>query len=282
MHTKSIKTNFHTHTTFCDGKNTPEEMVQVAIERGFSMLGFSSHSLYPFSLKGNLNHTEHESYANEILRLKKQYADRLEIFLGFEADYIPGICCPRFENYAAFKPDFLIGSVHFIPNSWQIFGVDNTPDDLASGINNVFGGDVQKAVSRYFSLQREMLERGDFTIIGHPDLIRKFNGKMHLFSETEEWYKKEIQATAQAIAKAGVIAEINTGAISRGHMNEPYPSDYFLSILHELQVPITISSDAHFADGIDCAFEIAVERAKKAGYTEKAVLSSNGIQFTAL
>lgn len=282
MHTKSIKTNFHTHTTFCDGKNTPEEMVQVAIERGFSMLGFSSHSLYPFSLEGNLNHTEHESYANEILRLKKQYADRLEIFLGFEADYIPGICCPRFENYAAFNPDFLIGSVHFIPNSTQIFGVDNTPDDLAGGIKNVFGGDVQKTVSRYFSLQREMLERGDFTIIGHPDLIRKFNGKMHLFSETEEWYKKEVQATAQAIAKAGVIAEINTGAISRGHMNEPYPSDYFLSILHELQVPITISSDAHFADGIDCAFEIAVERAKKAGYTEKAVLSSNGIQFTAL
>ena len=282
MHEKSMKTNFHTHTTFCDGKNTPEERVQEAIARNFSMLGFSSHSLYPFSLEGNLNHTEHHSYAEEIRRLKSKYADKLSIFLGFEADYIQGICCPRFENYAEFKPDYLIGSVHFIANAKQIFAVDNTPQNLMEGITNVFGGSVQETVCHYFAVQREMLERGDFTIIGHPDLIRKFNGKLHLFSETEEWYKKEVNATAQAIAKAGVVAEINTGAISRGHMNEPYPSDYFLSVLHELHAPITISSDAHFAEGIDCAFELAAERAKKAGYTEKAVLSPSGIQFTAL
>ena len=43
-----IKTNYHTHTEFCDAKNTAEEMVLAAIEKNFSILGFSSHAMYPF------------------------------------------------------------------------------------------------------------------------------------------------------------------------------------------------------------------------------------------
>lgn len=35
--------NLHTHTIFCDGKNTPEEMVLGAINNNFNSLGFSSH-----------------------------------------------------------------------------------------------------------------------------------------------------------------------------------------------------------------------------------------------
>lgn len=277
-----MKTNFHTHTTYCDGKNTPEEMVLAAIAKKIDRLGFSAHSMYPFASDWHLESRKHEAYVNEILRLKKAYEDKLEIFLGFEADFVPGICSPCFENYRAFKPDFLIGSVHLLPNEKKIFAVDNNPGELAEGIRTVFNGDTKEAVGYYFSLQREMLLRSDCTILGHADLIRKFNGTLALFSEDEEWYKKELKATAKAIAQSDVIVEINTGAISRGYMTTPYPSDYFLSLLYERNVPITISSDAHTAEGIDCAFEQAAELAKRIGYTEKAVISSDGIQFTAL
>ena len=41
-----INTNFHTHTTFCDGKDTPEQMVLAAIQKGFSALGFSGHAYF--------------------------------------------------------------------------------------------------------------------------------------------------------------------------------------------------------------------------------------------
>ena len=37
------------HTTWCDGKNTPEEMVAAALEKGFGAIGFSSHALLPIS-----------------------------------------------------------------------------------------------------------------------------------------------------------------------------------------------------------------------------------------
>ena len=42
--------NLHTHTTYCDGKNTAEEMVQKAIELGFRSLGFSGHAPMPDSI----------------------------------------------------------------------------------------------------------------------------------------------------------------------------------------------------------------------------------------
>ena len=277
-----IKTNYHTHTTFCDGKNTPEENVTAAIQKGFAHLGFSAHSLYPFSRAGNLNHTEHAAYAQEIRRLQKKYADRISIHLGFEADYIPGFCAPRFANYADFAPDFLIGSVHFVYDKNTLYAVDDTPQILLDAVRTVYNGDAKKAVCAYFAAERDMLSCGDFTILGHADLIRKFNGKLRLFDEAAKWYQREVQATAQAIARAGVIAEINTGAISRGHMSDPYPSDYFLSLLHERNVPVMINSDAHAQDALDCAFDEARARAKKAGYTETAFLADGSLRFCKL
>lgn len=124
-----------------------------------------------------------------------------------------------------------------------------------------------------------MLRKGDFTIIGHPDLIRKTNCKTHFFNEEDMWYKRELKATAKEIAHAGVISEINTGAIARGYMNDMYPSSYFLSLLHDAGVPVTINSDAHTTGGLDCAFDEAKLRAKKAGYTEYAVPQAGSVQF---
>ncbi|MBQ7974646.1 MAG: hypothetical protein IJ300_03045 [Clostridia bacterium] len=43
-----IKQNLHTHSLYCDGKNTLEELTEAAIERGFSSIGFSGHCYTPF------------------------------------------------------------------------------------------------------------------------------------------------------------------------------------------------------------------------------------------
>ena len=78
----------------------------------------------------------------------------------------------------------------------------------------------------------------------------------------------------------GVIAEINTGAIARGTMDDVYPSAEFLSLLKERGVPVTISSDSHAPESLDTAFDRAIEAARKAGYTELAYLESkDSIKF---
>lgn len=277
-----IKTNYHTHTTFCDGRDSAEENVRAAIRKGFAHLGFSAHSLYPFSLAGNLNHTEHGTYIEEIRRLRSAYAGQIAVHAGFEADYIPGICAPRFDAYAEFAPDFLIGSVHFLYDGQTLFAVDHTPQILLDAVRTVYRGDARQLVGAYFAAECAMLAAGDFTVIGHADLIRKFNGSLRLFDERDEWYRREVREVVREIARAGVIAEINTGAISRGHMSDPYPSDYMLALLREKNVPVMINADAHTADALDGAFDLARARAKQAGYTEAAYLADGAVRFCGL
>ena len=262
------KTNYHSHSTFCDGKAGLREMVQSAVEHRFDIFGFSGHSMYPFACDWHIAPREHAAYAQETRELAKEFQGKIELYTGFEADYIQGVCCPRFDRYKEFKPDFLVGSVHYVPGKGGFFEADGPFDETRENIRRYFGGDVKLAVQTYFALEREMLREGDFTFMGHCDLIRKQNAVSPLFSEEDSWYKNEIKATAQAIASSGVCVEINTGGMARGYMDSPYPSLYFLELLREKNVPVTINSDTHSPDTVDYAFDQAAEHAKKAGYTE--------------
>lgn len=265
---KFIKSNLHTHSTFCDGKNTLEENVLAAIQKEISVLGFTSHSMYPFWTESYMKPEDFSSYCTEIHRLQKKYAEQITIRLGFEADFFPGVSVPKMQHYAEFEPDFLIGSVHFIFEREGSFAVDNTPEAWKAGIQNYYGGNAQKAICDYFSLQKEMLLKGDFSLLGHADLIRKFNEKFPYFDESEDWYKSELKEMAKAISKSGIATEINSGAVSRGWLSKPYPSEYFLNLLHENGIPIAITADAHSAENLDYDFEKSVALAKKIGYTE--------------
>lgn len=266
-----LKTNYHTHSTFCDGKVSAEEMVQAAIEKKFDILGFSSHSMFPFSSDWHLQSKEHENYVQEILRLKKFYESKIKIQLGFEADFLQGFCAPDFSRYADFHPDYLIGAVHFVPGKDGFIEADGDFTETREKIKTVFDGDRKKVVQTYFDLERTMIKNCNFTILAHPDLIRKQNSPAApdiFFDENDSWYREEIKETANAIAKSGVCVEINTGGMARGYLDTPYPSAEFLTLLHEKNVPITINSDAHAPGNLDYGFEQAVQLAKKTGYSE--------------
>lgn len=279
------KANFHTHSTFCDGKNTAEEMVLSAIEKGFTVLGFSSHCMHPLDPEfyrpfDNIWHipaSNIKSYAEEIRRLKEKYACQIQIYLGFEADYFDspefGKAVPDKAAYADFSPDYLLGAVHFINTEKGFFTVDNKTEIVKQHLIDFYtkpNGEIdgKQAVCDYFEAEREMLLKGNFDIIAHPDLIRIRNTVLHFFNEEDSWYKDEIRSTAKVIASAGVIAEINTGAIARGNMDDTYPSQQFLEYLHNYGVPVCINSDAHVTDNLDCAFDRAAEKARRAGYKE--------------
>ena len=81
--------NFHTHTVFCDGNNTAEEVVKSAIEKGFSAIGFSGHGYTEFDLRYCMKNTE--GYIAEIKWLKEEYKNKIQIYLGIEEDGWNGI-----------------------------------------------------------------------------------------------------------------------------------------------------------------------------------------------
>lgn len=82
-----IKTNFHTHTIYCDGKDTPEALVISAIEKGFSAIGFSGHSYFEIDKSYSMNAESEKMYFSDILSLKSKYKDKIEIFCGIEQDF---------------------------------------------------------------------------------------------------------------------------------------------------------------------------------------------------
>ncbi len=234
-----MKTNYHTHTTFCDGRDTPEAMAEAAVAKGFSELGFSSHSEM---LKNPA------AYVAEVRRLAERYRGRLNILCGIEADWK----CPLdLSPY-----DYVIGSVHFVPAAdGSRTCVDDSPAVLAAGVRDHFGGSAEAFVRAYFAAEREMVADGAFTFVGHPDLVRKFNAKHPYFDEGAAWYREELERTADAIAASGKPVEVNTGAISRGWLDDAYPSAEFRTLLRERGVPFVLSSDAHSSEALDCAFD---------------------------
>lgn len=252
-----MKANFHTHSTWCDGKARPEEMILGAIARGFDTLGFSSHAMRPADpFDWTLSASTLPAYAAEIRALAAKYADRVRILLGVEADYVPGACFPDRAVYASIAPDYVIGSVHVVvapDGSWV--EVDHTPELLEEGIAAHFGGSAEAFVRAYFAAQREMAETCGFDVIGHPDLCRKFNGRLAYFDENAAWYREELERTADVFAASGKIVEVNTGAIARGWMDDAYPSGSFRELLRERGVRFLLGSDAHTVEGLDSAFD---------------------------
>ena len=250
-----MKTNYHMHCTWCDGKNTPEEMVSSALEKGFDAIGFSSHALLPASDPWTLQPDTVDAYVADIRALAEKYKDRISILCGIEADFITGKSRPDRSVYARLGLDYLIGSIHEVVSGGVRVPVDHKPELLADGIARPFGGDAQAFIRAYFAAQREMAATCDFDIIGHPDLVRKFNGTLRYFDESADWYREELRLTADAFAASGKLVEVNTGGISRGWIDDAYPSPFFRQLLRERGVRFILSSDAHAASAIDCAFD---------------------------
>ncbi|MBR0198334.1 MAG: histidinol-phosphatase [Kiritimatiellae bacterium] len=252
-----MKINLHTHTTWCDGSASVREMACAALAKGFVVLGFSSHAMLPGDPEDwPLKKDNIRDYAKDVRAVAEEFKGKLEIRLGVEADFVPGISFPDRKIYSMIEPDFIIGSIHYLiaPDGVRV-GVDKSPEAFQSAIMEHFGGSVEAFCREYFARERQMAEEFDFDIIGHPDLVRKFNEKIGLVDENAAWYKEEIAKTADVFARSGKIVEINTGAISRAWLDDAYPSAEFRALLAARGVKFILSSDAHFPEALDCAFD---------------------------
>lgn len=262
------KINLHTHSNFCHGKNSIEEMILSAIQKNFTVLGISSHSIRPFEDRWHIKIEEHLSYKDQILCLKEKYKNQIQIYFGFEADFLQNSVGPDIRFFKDLQPDYLIGSVHFLRNYDDYILVDDSPENVQKNVQTIFNNDVKSYVCEYFETQRKMLTSCNFQIWGHADLVKIWNSKINLFSEDESWYKEQIALTVKTAKNTDIVAEINTGGIARGYLQDVYPSSYMLEQLYQNKIPVCVSSDAHDTDNLDCAFEKAYALAKKIGYKE--------------
>lgn len=248
--------NFHTHTTYCDGKSTAEETVIAALQKGFRALGFSGHAYTPFDTSYCMSVENTLRYQAEIAELKQKYAGKIHIYCGLEMDY--------FSETDGNGFDFIIGSVHYVKKNGSYCAVDG--NDFEENVQRYYNGDYYAFAEDYFALVSEVAAKTDADIIGHFDLVTKFNENEKLFSEDHPRYQNAWDQALRTLIRFGKPFEMNTGAMQRGYRSTPYPSVPILKKIREYGGKIILSSDCHQADAIDFAFDTAAKTAKQSGF----------------
>ena len=157
--------NYHTHTSRCGhADGTDREYVEAALRRGFSTLGFSDHVPWPY--KSGFRHDKVRmgverlpEYVQSISSLKEEYRDRIEVLLGFEAEYFPEYISWLSETAERCRPDYMILGHHY-----------DVSDETGMYFGNVR---YASEIGRYVEQVIAGLRTGLFACLAHPDLFMR-------------------------------------------------------------------------------------------------------------
>lgn len=256
--------NFHTHTMFCDGESTVDEIVKSAIEKGFSAIGFSGHGYTDFDLSYCMK--DLGEYKRQVNAAKETYKKDIEVYLGLEEDaYYPA-------NRAEY--DYIIGSLHYVKKDEIYCPVDSNYEKFLKALEMFQNSPIKMAENYYDKFVGYILERRP-DIVGHFDLLTKLDEQYGPYFMGNTEYEKLAEQALREALKSDCIFEINTGAISRGYRKTPYPAVNLLRVMQKENAKIILSADSHHKDTIDCAFDETRALLKDIGFTHTYTLYHN-------
>lgn len=223
--------NFHTHTARCrHAEGTEREFIESALAAGMTTIGFSDHSPYYFPdgyySDYRMYPEEQKEYFDTLTALKKEYADRIEILIGYETEYYPLYFGQFLKMIAPFPVDYLILGLHYLNNEIgriRTFRPTDRPEHLTEYVDTVCDG----------------IRTGIFSYLAHPDLLW-FNGD-------EAFRKKEYIRLIACAVEHHLPLEINLHGLALGRT---YPDEAFFALAGEMGGVVCIGSDAHAPDQI--------------------------------
>lgn len=260
----------HTHSSFCDGKNTLSEMAEKAYSLGLKAMGFSGHSYVSIDDFGILPHKLDE-YIAESNKLKSLYEGKMDIICGIELDKFSA------DTIDTSKFDYIIGSVHAITDNFGMYRViDGSLDRFVGAAEEGFGGSFLSLCSGYYDQLCDFVLKTKPDIVGHFDLITKFNRGSKYFDEESSNYKNIALEAIDAILENDSVIEVNTGCIARGYRDKPYPADFIMKRILEKKGRVIITTDAHNVDMLVSNTEMAEDILRSVGFKAVCELSASG------
>lgn len=224
-----FRENLHTHTYRCNhASGTEREYIENAIKAGYSCLGFSDHAPYVFRdghYSGFRMKPEQQfDYVETLSALREEYRDRIEIKIGYEAEYYPEFFGEFMKLITRCPVDYMILGQHFVESEM-------------TGKNSCRTTDDEAFLANYVDELCEGISTGVYTYIAHPDLVNYVGG--------ERIYEKHYTRLIECAKKLGIPLEINLLGI-RDHRT--YPSEKFFKLCGEIGAQVCIGSDAHQAE----------------------------------
>ncbi len=247
--------DYHIHTPLCRHATAwPVDLAQRAVHLGFDEIGFADHNPMPAPFDDwRMLLEELPQYLDAVAQARSQFP-QLNIRLGLECDFLPGQEA-WIEKLATLADwDFLIGSVHYLPEGWEV--------DHPKYIGR-HAGAAEDIWTSYWKTYERCIRSGLFDFVAHPDLPKKFGFRPE--GDLRRFYEPSIQA----LAECDIAFEINTAGL-RKDCQELYPARQFLELAHEAGVPLLINSDAHALEELGAGFPEALALAREIGYNSVA------------
>lgn len=271
--TATIMWSYHTHTAYCDGEGTVDDVVRAAIEAGLQQVGISSHAPLPFDTDWHIKRDQLARYIRDVRDAQRMYGDRIEVLLGAEIDFIPDERVRTFQEKELYSAgfDYFVGSVHYLTAAYPPLAFDGTEDEFRHILNMHYAGDMAAMTGDYFRRVREMLTMPKLGVVGHLDVIKRWNQQQEYFRGNEPWYVEPVEGTLAAIAAQGHAIELNTAAWRKG-FDEPYPARWILGRCRESGIRIVVSADSHTPQDVAAEFGRAKETLTELGISPGAMV----------
>ena len=250
MENEPVLYDSHLHTPLCKhAHGEPDAYAWVAQQRGLKGIVFTCHNPMDDGLSAGvrMDVAEFDTYVEMVERARTAWAGQVDVRLGLESDYAPGME-PWLEELHG-KADFhyVLGSVH---------------PHLLYYREGFFDGDIAAYQRTYFEHLAMAAETGLFDTVAHPDLVKN--------TAPSEWDPEGlmdvIRPSLDRIAATDTAMELNTSGLSKG-LGEMNPGPAILAEMREREIPVVMGSDAHVPERVAADFEEALDRLSAAGYT---------------
>ena len=261
--------------SFCrHAKDELAAVIETAIERGFTHYGLSEHcpryraqDLYPEErdISPAVLATEFDAYVAPAFELRERYEGRIQLVIGFETERLPpGQWAARMKALRASAPfEYMVGSVHDVDETY----VDYSPEVTARLADQLGGRDALHA--RYFDAVADMVDMLRPEVVGHIDLVRKFDGAGASFSPAAQ---PHIERALEAVAAHGAVLDVNCGAHRRG-LSPVYPLPPILERARRMGIAVTLGDDSHGVSSVGIGLDACLEAIAAAGYSEVSYLA---------
>ena len=240
----------HMHTPLCQhATGHPREYAQAALGAGLAGVTFTDHIPMPawYDAPWRMRRGELEQYVDMVLEARAEFAGRLEVGLGLEADFHPGTERYVEEVLAAHDWDYVIGSVHYI-GAWGFDNPEYTDEYQRRDLGQLY--------RHYYALVEGAARSGLFDAIGHLDLPKKFGHR--------DPGERPALRVLDTVAALGLSLDYNTAG-ERKPVAEAYPSPALLDAAAARGISLVLGSDAHKPAEVGHGFAQAAERILLAG-----------------
>jgi histidinol-phosphatase (PHP family) len=228
----------------------PADYARVALARGLRGIIFTDHCPLPDGISAALRMApdQFDHYVQLVEDARAQFAGELDVRLGLESDYFPGIEPWLEQLHGRAALHYVLGSVH---------------THLAEYRARYFQGSWFEFQQVYFEHLAAAAESRLFDCLAHPDLVKNERPAEWHFSRIEP----AIERALDRIAQTGIAMELNTSGVNKS-LPEMNPGLAMLRLMQARGIPVVLGADAHRPERVADGYPVALRMLRSVGYTE--------------